>query len=432
MDGEKTASAYINSIIFLFLGGFMLALAMEQWDLHKRIALKIITLFGGSTNSIIVGFMVSGAFLSMWISNTATAIMMLPIGLAIMNKIENEFGVEKTKNFSISLMLTIAYASSIGGISTLIGTPTNLAFLRIYGIIFPEAPPIGFGTWMLVAVPIAVVLAIASLFLMLKIFYRLDRKLRIEPEFIKEEYRKLGKISYEEKVVGLVFAFTAFLWIFRADLNLEFIVIPGWQNLLSFPKFINDGVVSITMALTLFFIPAKYKPNTTLLDASVFSKIPWGIILLFGGGFALAEGFTSTGLSHFIGSRLEGITEYSPVLIVAATALLVAFLTELTSNTATVQMILPIIASVSIAARINPLLLMITATLAASMAFMLPVATPPNAIIFASNRLKIIDMFKTGLGLNLLAVVIITLFVYLIGSLLFNLNEYPGWAKIKP
>jgi sodium-dependent dicarboxylate transporter 2/3/5 len=164
----------------------------------------------------------------------------------------------------------------------------------------------------------------------------------------------------------------------------------------------------------------------------VFSKIPWGIILLFGGGFALAEGFTSTGLSHFIGSRLEGITEYSPVLIVAATALLVAFLTELTSNTATVQMILPIIASVSIAARINPLLLMITATLAASMAFMLPVATPPNAIIFASNRLKIIDMFKTGLGLNLLAVVIITLFVYLIGSLLFNLNEYPGWAKIKP
>jgi len=432
MNGEETASAYINSIIFLFIGGFMLALAMERWDLHKRIALKIITLFGGSTNSIVIGFMVSAAFLSMWISNTATAIMMLPIGLAIMNKAENEFGIENSRKFSISLMLSIAYASSIGGISTLIGTPANLAFLRIYGIIFPEAPAIAFGSWMLLAVPISLLLLLAALFLMLKVYFRFDKKLKIEPEFIKEEYLKLGKVTFEERTVGLIFAFTAFLWVFRADLNLEFIIIPGWQNLFNFPEFINDGVVSITMALTLFFIPAKQNPNTTLLDKSVFNRIPWGIILLFGGGFALAEGFTKTGLSHYIGSSLEGITDYSPILIIAATALLVTFLTELTSNTATAQMILPIIASVSVAAQINPLLLMITATLSTSMAFMLPVATPPNAIIFASNRIKITDMAKTGLALNFAGAVIISLFVYLIGSVLFNLNEFPVWAKIKP
>ena len=431
LDGEKTAGSYINSVIFLFLGGFLLALAMENWGLHKRIALKIITLFGGSPNSIVLGFMAATAFISMWISNTATAIMMLPIALAIINKMENEFGKEKTHNFSVTIMIAIAYACSLGGICTLIGTPPNLAFVRILKIIFPAAPQIGFGTWMLLAIPIAIIMLLFAAFLLTKVFYKYDKDLKINRNFIRDEYVQLGKISFEELTIALIFFSTAMLWIFRLDMNLGFIVIPGWERLFAFSKYLNDGTVAIGMALLLFIIPARKNNDRrkTILDTTVFNKVPWGIILLFGGGFALAEGFTSTGLSNFIGLKLQTMTDFSPIIIVAAVALVMTFLTELTSNTATAQMILPIMASVSVLAQINPLLLMITATLSASMAFMLPVATPPNTIVFASERLRILDMARVGFVMNLFGVVVISLLVYLIGTVLFGLNEFPVWAN---
>ena len=431
LDGEKTAGSYINSVIFLFLGGFLLALAMENWGLHKRIALKIITLFGGSPDSIVLGFMAATAFISMWISNTATAIMMLPIALAIINKMENEFGKEKTHNFSVTIMIAIAYACSLGGICTLIGTPPNLAFVRILKIIFPAAPQIGFGTWMLLAIPIAIIMLLFTAFLLTKVFYKYDKDLKINRNFIRDEYVQLGKISFEELTIALIFFSTAMLWIFRLDMNLGFIVIPGWERLFEFSKYLNDGTVAIGMALLLFIIPARKNNDRrkTILDTTVFNKVPWGIILLFGGGFALAEGFTSTGLSNFIGLKLQTMTDFSPIIIVAAVALVMTFLTELTSNTATAQMILPIMASVSVLAQINPLLLMITATLSASMAFMLPVATPPNTIVFASERLRIIDMAKVGIVMNLFGVIVISLLVYLIGTVLFGLNEFPVWAN---
>jgi len=431
LDGEKTAGSYINSVIFLFLGGFLLALAMENWGLHKRIALKIITLFGGSPDSIVLGFMAATAFISMWISNTATAIMMLPIALAIINKMENEFGKEKTHNFSVTIMIAIAYACSLGGICTLIGTPPNLAFVRILKIIFPSAPQIGFGTWMLLAIPIAIIMLLFAAFLLTKVFYKYDKDLKINRNFIRDEYVQLGKISFEELTIALIFFSTAMLWIFRLDMNLGFIVIPGWERLFAFSKYLNDGTVAIGMALLLFVIPARKNNDRrkTILDTTVFNKVPWGIILLFGGGFALAEGFTSTGLSNFIGLKLQTMTDFSPIIIVAAVALVMTFLTELTSNTATAQMILPIMASVSVAAQINPLLLMITATLSASMAFMLPVATPPNTIVFASERLRILDMARVGFVMNLFGVVVISLLVYLIGTVLFGLNEFPVWAN---
>ena len=431
LDGEKTAGSYINSVIFLFLGGFLLALAMENWGLHKRIALKIITLFGGSPDSIVLGFMAATAFISMWISNTATAIMMLPIALAIINKMENEFGKEKTHNFSVTIMIAIAYACSLGGICTLIGTPPNLAFVRILKIIFPAAPQIGFGTWMLLAIPIAIIMLLFAAFLLTKVFYKYDKDLKINRNFIRDEYVQLGKISFEELTIALIFFSTAMLWIFRLDMNLGFIVIPGWERLFEFSKYLNDGTVAIGMALLLFIIPARKNNDRrkTILDTTVFNKVPWGIILLFGGGFALAEGFTSTGLSNFIGLKLQTMTDFSPIIIVAAVALVMTFLTELTSNTATAQMILPIMASVSVLAQINPLLLMITATLSASMAFMLPVATPPNTIVFASERLRILDMARVGFVMNLFGVVVISLLVYLIGTVLFGLNEFPVWAN---
>ena len=433
LDGETTASSYINPIIFLFLGGFLLALAMENWGLHKRIALKIITLFGGSPNSIVIGFMAATAFLSMWISNTATAIMMLPIALAIILKMENEFGKEKTHNFSRTILIAIAYACSLGGICTLIGTPPNLAFIRILKITFPNSPQIGFGTWMMLGIPIAFIMLLVAAFLLTKVFYKYDKNLVINKNFIKDEYKSLGKISFEERIVAIVFFSTAMLWIFRVDMNLGFIIIPGWERLFPFSKYLNDGTVAIAMALLLFIIPSRKNENQkqTILDTNVFNKVPWSIILLFGGGFALAEGFTSTGLSNFIGLKLQTVTDFSPIIIVAVVALVMTFLTELTSNIATSQMILPIMASVAVAAQLNPLLLMMTATLSASMAFMLPVATPPNTIVFASERIRIIDMAKIGIVMNLVGVIVISLLIYLIGTILFGLNEFPHWANPK-
>ncbi len=427
LDADEIASSYINSIIFLFLGGFMIALSMERWGLHKRVALRIITMFGGSPVSIIIGFMIASALLSMWISNTATTIMMLPIALAIIYKMENEFGAEKVHNFSVTLLIGIAYSCTIGGLGTLVGTVPNLAFVKILKILFPEAPEIGFGQWMMLGIPISFLMLTISAFLLTKIYFKVDKALKIDKRFIREEYEKLGPLSFEEKTISIIFALTAFLWIFRSDLNLGLITIPGWSNLLPHSNFVNDGTVAITMAFILFLIPSK-KENTTLLDNNVFNKIPWGIILLFGGGFALANGFSNTGLSTFIGEQLTGMKSLSHIFIIMITAATISFLTELTSNTATTQMILPILASVAMAMGMNPLLLMLTATLSASMAFMLPVATPPNTIIFASSRIKVTEMVKAGFALNILGVIIVTLIVYFVGELVFDLGTFPGWA----
>jgi sodium-dependent dicarboxylate transporter 2/3/5 len=428
IDGVDMAATYFNDVIFLFLGGFFLAIAMENWNLHKRIALKVITFFGGSPNSIVIGFMAASAFISMWISNTATAVMMLPIGLSIIKKIEDEFGRERTKNFSIALMLGLAYSCSLGGIATLIGTPPNLAFIKIYKIIFPEAPQISFGSWMLFAIPISILMLLFTVLLLLKFYYKLDKDLSLDPNFIINEYKKLGKISFEESVIGIVFSSAALLWIFRADLDLGFAKITGWGNLFASPGFLNDGVVAITMALILFLIPSK-SDKKMILDSTAFGKVPWGIILLFGGGFALAKGFTTSGLSEFIGAKFHTIKDFSPIIIVISVAFVITFLTELTSNTAVAQMILPIMASVSVAIGINPLLLMLTATLSSSMAFMMPVGTPPNTIVFASERLKISDMAKAGFAMNIAGVILISLIVFILGNLLFDLESFPIWAK---
>lgn len=430
LKGEAIASSYINSVIFLFLGGFLIAIAMENWGLHKRIALKIITLFGGSPASIILGFMAAAAFLSMWISNTATAVMMLPIGLAIISKMESEFGAKKTQNFSKALMLAIAYACTVGGISTLIGTPPNLAFARILHIIFPKAPEISFGSWMLLGFPISIIMLAIVAFVLIKVYFKLDDDIVIEKDFIQKEYLKLGPITFEEKSVAVVFVITAVLWIFRENLNFGIFELPGWSRLLAVPGYINDGTVAISMSLLLFLIPAKAERSTgrRILNAPAFNKVPWGIILLFGGGFALAKGFTTSGLSDLIGNQFHGMKDVSPIFIVLMVAVVINFLTELTSNTATAQMILPIMASVSVAIGLNPLLLMITATLSSSMAFMLPVATPPNTIILASDKLRIIDMVKAGFLFNISSVILVSLLVYLIGSVIFGLQIFPAWA----
>jgi len=415
ISSKEISQSYINSTIFLFMGGFIIAIAMERWNLHKRIALNVIEIAGKSPSKIILGFMASSALISMWISNTATAVMLLPIGLSIIYKLDEEYGIEKTSSFAIALMLSIAYSCSIGGIATPIGTPPNLVFQRIYKINFPNNPEIYFGDWMKFAVPIAAVMIVFVWFLLTKILFKDYNFTSIDMNLIKEEKLKLGRITYEEKIVAIIFLITSLLWIFRAELNLGFIKIPGWSQIFLKPDFIDDGTVAIAMAFLLYIIPAskKSKEQNFILDFNSIKKIPWDIILLFGGGFALADGFVISKLSILIGQQFTSLKNVNPIFLIASVCFVLTFLTELTSNTATAQIILPILASLSIELNLNPLLLMIPATISSSFAFMLPVATPPNAIVFSSRKLKIIDMAKAGLIINFFGIITVTFFVWL-------------------
>jgi sodium-dependent dicarboxylate transporter 2/3/5 len=432
MTTGDAAPVYVNSTIFLFIGGFMIALTMEKWMLHKRIALWIIRLIGGGPSRIVLGFMVAAAFLSMWISNTATAVMMVPIGLAIIGQIEERFGADESHSFTVALMLGIAYACSIGGVATLVGTPPNLSFARIFEISFPSAPPIAFGQWMLFALPVTLVMLAVIWVLLTRVFYRTPTAMRIDRSVVNEQYERLGRSSYEERVVFIVFVFTAVLWVFRNDLVLGIATIPGWSRLLANAALVDDATVAIGMAALLFLIPNR-RPDAgcrALAGVEVFGKIPWHIVLLFGGGFALAKGFQVTGLSAFVGREFASMAGTSPILMVAAICGGITFLTELTSNTATTEMILPILAAVAVAMKTNPLVLMIPATLSASCAFMMPVATPPNAIVFGSGRIRILEMARVGLVINLVGVAVICLVFFLVGAAVLQIDPatVPDWA----
>lgn len=428
----QTAPVYFNSTIVLFIGGFMIALTMEKWDVHRRIALWIIRAVGGGSERIVLGFMIAAAFLSMWISNTATAIMMIPIGLAIILRMEEDFGVERTHAFSVSLMLGIAYACSVGGLATLVGTPPNLSLQRIFQITFPEAPPITFGQWLLLGLPITVIMLTLAWLLLTRLFYRVPDDVTVDPEVVDEEANKLGRVSFEERVVLVVFALTAVLWVFRAPIQVGAMTVPGWSQFVPYGEFIDDATVAMAMAGVLFLVPTRSEGarSATVMGPDVVRRLPWNIVLLFGGGFALAHGFQITGLARFIGEQFGGLASVPPILLILAICLGLTFLTELTSNTATTEMVLPVLASVAVAANIHPLLLMIPATLSASCAFMMPVATPPNAVVFGSDRVTIPEMARVGVVLNLIGGVVITAVFYFLGTLLFGieLGVLPDWA----
>lgn len=430
LDGKSISNAYINYVIFLFIGGFIMALAMEKWNLHKRIALKILSIVGGSPFMILFGFMFSSAFLSMWMSNTATAMMMLPIAFSVNSALEEVHGEGKTERFSSGLLLSIAYACSIGGIATLVGTPPNLSFLRIFEIIFPNAPEISFGQWITFALPIAFLMFIFTLFFLYLLFKPKEKLKTLHKSFFKDQYIALGKFSLEQKRVLILFVILAFLWVFRKSINLGFMTTPGWSSLFKNPNFINDGTVAIFMAVLLFIIPSS-KKNEGLVNWEITQKIPWHIVFLFGGGFALAKGFLDSGLSTYIGNILASAGHFSPTFLVASLTGMMSLLTEFTSNTATTEMMLPIISGLAIQLKINPLLIMIPVTLAASMAFMFPIATPPNAIVFGTGRLSMISMIKTGFFINLFAIVIITIITLTWGTVIFNIDPavFPDWAN---
>ena len=433
MSGSDTAPIYFNSTIVLFLGGFMIALTMEKWDLHRRIALNIIHAVGGGPARIVLGFMVAAAFLSMWISNTATAVMMVPIGLAIVLQIESEAGRARARHFSVGLMLGIAYGCTVGGLTTLVGTPPNLSFVRIFEILFPDAPAIAFGQWLVMALPVGMIMLVVAWVMITRVFHRVPEGVTVDRQVVETERARLGAVSFEERAVLAVFVSTALLWVFRVDLQLGFLSLPGWSRLLPNPGMIDDGTVAITLASVLFFIPTRNRKKgaTRVMGPDVIPRLPWNIVLLFGGGFALAAGFQETGLAQLIGRQFEVLGNLPVFVMILLVCVALTFLTEFTSNTATTEMILPILASVAVVTGTHPLVLMIPATLSASCAFMMPVATPPNAIVFGSDRITVGEMARTGIVLNLVGVVVIATIVFTVGLAVFDIDPsvVPEWAR---
>lgn len=432
MDGKAVSAQYVNHIIFIFIGGFMVALAMERWNLHKRLALRILMLFGVHPKFILLGFMLATALLSMWISNTATTMMMIPIAIAIISKLDEIIGVAKVRKFAVGIFLAIAYSASVGGIATLIGTPPNLSFIRIFNIFFPKAPEISFAKWFFFAFPISIVF-LFIVWILISLIFCPRKGINIDKQIFSDQYKELGPISFEEKVVLIDFIILVLLWMFRADIHIGQFTIPGWSGLFPKAKFINDGTISIAVAFILFLIPAKNQMSDRILTWKTASKLPWNIVLLFGGGFALASGFKESHLSSWLGEQLKGLGAMPPFLIIACICLFITFLTELTSNTATAEILLPILAAFAVSIKVNPLLLMIPGTLSCSFAFMLPVATPPNAIVFGTERIRISDMARVGVILNLLGVIIITTAVFLIGKAVFaiDISQIPAWMELK-
>lgn len=412
---SETTSSFGHRYIFLYIGGFIIAIAIERWNLHRRIALSVINLIGTNVKSIILGFMIATAFLSMWISNTATSVMMLPIGVAIIRQLKDNPATVEDENaiFGKALMLAIAYSASIGGVATLIGTPPNLVLASIvqelYGI------EITFYQWFIFGLPISILL----LFICWKYLtnYAFSFKQKSFPggrEEIKKQLAKLGEVSYEEWLILFVFVGTAIAWISRS-----FLINPF------FPA-VDDTIIAMIAAIILFLLPAKNEKRP-LITWEEAVNLPWGILLLFGGGLALAEGFKQTGLAVWIGEQmtsLEGFPLFVLILILIAS---VNFLTEITSNLATTAMLLPILAPLALAIGVHPYLLMVAATVAASCAFMLPVATPPNAVVFGSGFLSIPDMVKAGVWLNILSIILLSLITYFLLPLLwsFDPNIFP-------
>lgn len=432
LDSGKVASTYMNSIVFLYVGGFLLALAMEKWNLHRRMALVIVSRTGSRPAGLVFGFMAATALISMWISNTATTVMMLPIGMAIIRQMELSAGRERTHRLSVCLLLGIAYASSIGGVSTLVGSPTNLIMVRILAETFPAAPPVTFGQWILLGLPFSILLLLLAWLLLTRVLFRLDQEDVLSAGLVKKELAALGKISPEEQTLLAIFGSTVFLWIFRQDIALGFITIPGWSRCWSGFGAIDDGTIAIAAGLLLFLLPRRFSGREwqPLCEAEVFRKLPWDIVLLFGGGFALSQGFTASGLSRHIGESLQIFAGIPLLWQIVGICLITTFLTELTSNVATLTMLLPVLLSWAVGSHLHPLLFAIPATISASMAFMLPVATPPNAVVFGSGYLRIPEMVRAGWWLNLTAIPVTAFLVLLLFERITGVpaTTFPGWA----
>jgi sodium-dependent dicarboxylate transporter 2/3/5 len=400
--GEVTRS-YADPIIFLFLGGFFLAATTERWDLHKRFALATVRMVGTDAPRVVAAFMLASAVASMWVSNTATTIMMLPIAMAVVGHPANSGG----RGFQVALFLGIAYAASIGGVATLIGTPPNAIFAGAARELLGEE--VSFAGWMAIGLPISVAMLVGC-WLLLVTMFRVRGAVPGLARSLAQEEQSLGRLSGGERFVLGVLALTAVAWVMRKPKTIGSVRIPGLTDVL---PGISDAAIAIAAALVLFVVPLRNSRHRVALDWESASKVPWGILLLFGGGLALAGAFGSSGLTEWIGSRLIALRGVPMPVVVLVTATIFVFLTELTSNTATSALGMPLMAGVADGLGLPALPLMATAAIASSMAFMLPVATPPNAIVYGSGWIRPAEMARAGIGLNFLSIAITTIAVTL-------------------
>lgn len=391
------ASAYADPIVFMYMGGFIIAIALEKWTLHKRIAMTIITMMGSNSNRIILGTMIATAFISMWISNAATALMMLPIALALIEEIKEAkfLSPESTHKFSKALLLTVAYSASIGGLATLIGSVPNAVFAAVASSSLHRT--VSFAQWMLFAVPITIVLLAALYFLLTKWLFKIEDADQVSSDFAKKELHDLGPMSIEEKLTGIVFLFVSILWISSS-------ILPASLHL-------SDTVISMSGAVLLFLIPAKSKKGGLLVWDDL-SKLSWGILILFGGGLSLAAAFEDSGLTKWMGGLLDIVKPLPLVLIVIILTTAILFLTEVMSNTAVSNMLMPISIGLAAAIHQDAFFIMAVVALSSTCAFMLPISTPPNAAVFSSDEIEMKDMIKAGFILNIFTIIIISLFVY--------------------
>ncbi|XP_078273585.1 solute carrier family 13 member 1 [Rhinoraja longicauda] len=490
MKSSEVASAYFKDFHVLLIGIICLATSIEKWNLHKRIALRMVLLMGVNPGRLMMGFMLSCVFLSMWLSNTSTAAMVMPIVEAVLQQIMkteaetdasgntmngftnqalevngnvregtlsfvlkavkedvSKYKSEKDSNLCKGICLCVAYSSTIGGLTTITGTSTNLIFAEEFNMHYPKCHCINFGSWFILVFPMTVIIVVLSWVWLHVIYFGFNfsktfefrkEKSNREKAFIKlieEEYKKLGPMGYQEVVTLTIFCLMALLWFTR---NPGFF--PGWSNL--FPQnkgFASDSTVALFLGILFFILPAenpasiikkREKEYTALITWKEFqSCMPWETSILVGGGFALAKGSEVSGLSSWVGGKLEPLGTLPPWLIVLVSCLIVTSVTEVASNPATITIFLPILVALSEAVHINPLYLLIPSTLCTSFAFLLPVSNPPNAIVFGYGHLTVMDMVKAGLGLNLIGIVVVMVAISTWAIPMFDLKTYPSWAK---
>ncbi|HYE56662.1 MAG TPA: DASS family sodium-coupled anion symporter [Chitinophagaceae bacterium] len=407
---KETTSKYADPVIFLFMGGFMLGLAIEKWNLHKRIALSIVKITGTSGDRIVLGFILATGFISMWLSNTATTMMMYPIAASVIYVVqENHKGQGNVNHFALAIMLAIAYASNFGGIATIIGTPPNVAFAAFIREKYNYSIP--FANWMLICTPLAILLLVSLYFVMKWLYPNRITSSEATRDMIRNELKQLGPLSAAEKRVLIIFCSTAFLWITKDLWNGI-----GWFTL-------DDTMIAVAGALALFMCPSgknNLPSSKYILEWSDTSKMAWGILLLFGGGISLAFALEKAGLIQSLGQWIAGMSGTGGLMLIFMITVVSLFISEVMSNIAQVIVFAPVIGGIADAMHINPLLLGLPMTLAASCASMMPMGTPPNAIVFASGHIQMKQMMKTGFVMNMVAVVLITLFCWLLVPLLMR------------
>ncbi len=423
LNSAETTKVYGHDYVLMLLGAFILAKGVQKQNLHRRIALRTIGLLGTGQRKIILGFMIATALLSMWITNMAVVLIMLPIATSLIEKQEEN----NTRNFGLALLLGIAYAASIGGTGTLIGTPPNLVFAGLMDKLYPGAPEIGFVDWMKIALPL-VVIFIPVIWAYLVLFLRIRKDAKLINFGLADEMDRLGRMRSGEKRVLIIFLITALGWVFRKDLIIGNFVLPGWGSLLGVADYVHDSTVALFGAILLFLIGDG--KGGKLMDWRTASSVPWGVAMFLGGGLALGSGFKSTGLAEWMGNSFLFMGNLPEFLILLGIVALIIFITEVNSNTATATIFLPVLAAMGVAGSINPLLVMVPATFACSFAFMMPSGTGTNTVIFASGRIRVADMAKTGFWLNLICIVLLPLLLYYFILPIMGITaELPNWAE---